>query len=303
MEELDNFCLTDDILSLTALREKISQLSILPGDVTQETYNKHPFLHSICINENVTLEIVEYILHSFPGVASWQTDSFDDSNINDNKTASYALHCACYNKHCPSSVIKLLFKEYATAANMLSNVFGGVHDWDCKGLPLHYYLARDSNVDIDVVKLLTEAHPRSLITSDEEYEPCYPIHAAVYSSNSNNMKNILEYILELEPSSIQLLDGRGRAPLHLACRNENIKLVIVEFLFNKWPEAFRMRDHYEFLPMHELCQSLHRKESDALAVLQFMLDIDPTMVRERDRDDYLPIHMQSIQTHLNSAKF
>jgi len=52
MEELDNFCLTD-YLSLTSLREKISQLST--DDITQETYNKHPFLHTLCMTGEVTL--------------------------------------------------------------------------------------------------------------------------------------------------------------------------------------------------------------------------------------------------------
>ena len=44
MEELNNLCdqwHDSDELSLTTLREKISELST--GDVTQETYNKHPF--------------------------------------------------------------------------------------------------------------------------------------------------------------------------------------------------------------------------------------------------------------------
>ena len=58
MEALNELCKSDN-LSLTALREKISNLSILAGDITQETYdyNEHPFLHSLCINWNVTVTL------------------------------------------------------------------------------------------------------------------------------------------------------------------------------------------------------------------------------------------------------
>ena len=94
-EELYKWIESSDGLSLSALREKISQLST--GDVTQETYNKHPFLHYLCMNyENVRLKTVKLILDSFPGVASWGTDIFHHYR-RDIKTVSYALHCACYN--------------------------------------------------------------------------------------------------------------------------------------------------------------------------------------------------------------
>ena len=60
-EELYKWFGSSDDLSLSALREKISQLST--GDVTQETYNKHPFLHYIRLKKkNVTLEMVKLIL-------------------------------------------------------------------------------------------------------------------------------------------------------------------------------------------------------------------------------------------------
>ena len=102
MEELDEYCRSDKLL-LTVLREKISQLSTT--DITQDAYNKHPFLHSICENSYVTLEMVECILHSFPGVAAVRTDG----------DFSYALHCACYNSDCPNEVIQFLVKQYPLA--------------------------------------------------------------------------------------------------------------------------------------------------------------------------------------------
>ena len=288
MEELDGFCLTDD-LSLTALREKISQLSI--GDVTQETYNENPFLHSICINENVTLEIVEYILDSFPGVASRQTNQV---TVDDNSTTNvYALHCACYNKHCPSSIIELLLEEFRAAAELLSNVIDGLYDLNIKGLPLHYYFARDSNVDIDTVKLLVEAYPESLmIASDEEDdEICYPIHALLYNKKTNNTNTIIKYMHECSPASHHVLDTSSGTPLHVACQSKNVNLAIVEHLFKTWPESIRMIDNSGYLPIHDLCRNSNIDETDSLEILQFMLDADPNLSRVTTRQrGYLPIH-------------
>ena len=37
-----------------------------------------------------------------------------------------------------------------------------------RGLPIHYYLARESNADLDTVKLLVEAHPEALLDNDND---------------------------------------------------------------------------------------------------------------------------------------
>jgi len=190
MEDFDDLCVSLD-LSLPLLREEISQLSV--GDITQAVYNKHPFLHEICKNKNVTLEMVEYVLGVFPGVASWKTDALDYKK----RTEAYPLHYACWNEHCPDSVIKLLLEQYAAAINQLSIVETGVLAGNVKGLPLHYYMARTSNIDIDIVKLLVEAYPQSLMIADETW-PCYPIHVAAQNdSNPDDMLGIIEYLLAL----------------------------------------------------------------------------------------------------------
>ena len=303
MEELQDWYWSADI-SLTSLREKISKLSISADDFTQETYNKYPLLHYLCINENVTLEMVEYILDIFPSMVSLKTNAFDfDGELEELEeedyveATSYALHCACYNQCCPSTVIILLLKKYRSAAKWLSLVEDGINTYCCvKGLPLHYYLSRNKNFDIDTVKVLVEAYPQSLMITDEgdedEEVPCYPIHALLSNKKTNNIHEILSYMLELEPSSISLLDGSGRAPLHLACRNGNMTLEVVQFIFNKWPEAMRTRDRYDgWLPVHELCINQKLDGIVALEILQFMLGIDPALVRERNDLGYLPIHL------------
>ena len=290
MEELDKFCLTGD-LSLTSLREKISQLST--DDITQETYNEHPFLHTLCMNFEVTLELVECILDSFPGAVTWQSNSFhfeDDEDLDFVPTTSHALHCACYNDECPDSVIELLLERYPSALEQLCLVEDGVYgEYYIRGLPLHYYLSRPVNVDLDIVKVLVMAYPESLVTADDEW-PCYPIHVALYQSNVSNLQHeVLVYLLDQEPSSVRLLDGPGNTPLHLACGNNKVNLELFELLLNAWPDSIRMRNNSRYLPIHSLCCGKMGK-TNSVDILRCMLSIDPTLARETNDIDYLPIH-------------
>ena len=123
----------------------------------------------------------------------------------------------------------------------------GVHDWGIKGLPLHYYMSR-TNIDIDIVKLLIKAYPESLMTFDETW-PCYPIHAAAYDSDPDDLIEIIEYFLELEPTCLRFFDGDGNTPLHLACGNNGVNISIVQLLYNSWPEALRLAGHKRYLPI------------------------------------------------------
>ena len=143
------------------------------------------------MNKNAKLEMVECTLESFPAVVSWKTDYFDQCT--EETTTSYALHCACYNEHCPSSIIELLLKKYPAASKdrssvgerWLSNYHGGQ-----KGLPLHYYLSRPLNyVDLDMVKVLVEAYPQSLLLTTDSECLVYPIHVVLYQPA--DLKNIM----------------------------------------------------------------------------------------------------------------
>ena len=232
--------------------------------------------------------MVEFILDSFPGVASWQTDIFRVSD--DTGKAPYALHCACYNDCRSSSVIELLLKEYPPAVEHLSRVLDGVLEWGVKGLSLHYYISRNPNIDIDVIKLLVEAYPQSLVVADET-KPLYPIHVAAWlSPNLNTLCEIIEYFLDVDPTSLCVVDEDGNTPLHFACVNHIMNLEVFKLLYNSWPEAIRMSGSEGKLPVHELCRTEFEDASSALDILRFMLDIDQTVVRERNEEGELPIH-------------
>jgi len=309
IEALFDLC-TSDELSITALHKTINNPGLsanyknsFNSSYDADNRDKALFVvHYACMNKNVTLEIIEFLLNndirSFPNAAQVLSTEFLTRQGDETSTSeTYPLHIACCNENCPSDVIRFLVDRYPPACEHLSNINEGVHcdTYQVAGLPIHYYLARNKNVDIDTVKLLVEMYPQSLMITDEEddeEEACYPIHALLSNEKTNNIHEILSYMLELEPSSIQLLDGRGGSPLHLSCRNGNMTLEVVQFIFNKWPEAMRTRDRYDgWLPVHELCVNQKLDGIVALDILRFMLDTDQTIARERNDLGYLPIHL------------
>ena len=75
---------------------------------------------------------------------------------------------------------------------------------------------------------------------------CYPIHAITGSQNISDLKEVLEYLIECEPSSIRLAmneDENQRTPLNMACSNSDTSLEVVKLLVNAWPEGTRHRDN------------------------------------------------------------
>ena len=65
LQELCDFCASDD-LSLSKLQEKINSVPthVIRGD----SYKYRPFFHKICLNENITLDVIEHIVNEFPGM-------------------------------------------------------------------------------------------------------------------------------------------------------------------------------------------------------------------------------------------
>lgn len=313
-KKLSELCSSDD-LSLPSLTKEISGwtgISWVSSEFKQmhsDAYGRYPFLHYACMNKNVTLEIIQYIfdifnqtanlLDVFFEIASLYTNVFcpETEREDESSNKAYALHCACYNEHCPTSVIDLLLKRYPEALSQFCLVEDGVNSgrYDSiyvRGLPLHYYLSITSNVDIDTVKMLVEALPESLVTIEQEDFECYPIHALLSNQNiKNDMQDLLTFFIETEPSSVRMLDGYERTALHLALRNGGVTLALVKFLLDAWPEAFYNRCIDGRPPFYYLCGNGDLDEDVWHDVFQHLISIDSTFVRERLEDGETPLDM------------
>ena len=116
------------------------------------------FLHIVCSDKNVTLEIVEYLLELYPQAINTFVAEETDEIIGDYIESAYPLHLACYNNDCPNEVIDLLLRKETNY--QLTQICTMYNDWgemgydnDYGGTPLHYYLSRElKNIDLDIVK-------------------------------------------------------------------------------------------------------------------------------------------------------
>ena len=76
------------------------------------------------------------------------------------------------------------------------------------------------------------------------------------------------------------LSSQNPSCFHEACDNKKVTLEIVQLLYNTFPEAFRLRDNYGWLPIHRLCRNEDLDYVASIDILRFMLNIDPTLPME-----------------------
>lgn len=195
-QEFEDFCGSDD-LTLGGLQEIIRQLPT-PGAPRRSS-----FFHVVCANENVTLDIINFLLDYYPDAAK----SCSNVLCEDQQSTAYPLHHACENDSCPSSVIELLVEKHPYALSHLGVLDGGVYiredavgaEGYVEGTPLHYYLARESdNIDIEVVKTLVAACPTALEAAGASTK-LTPIHALLCNYTVKNLVDVVQFLAEANP--------------------------------------------------------------------------------------------------------
>jgi len=304
LEELEDFCESVELCSLACLQRLMKEItnaakrskSIKRDYAELIEYEYRPFFHKACKNGDVNLEVIQCMLDEWPWIAELETEHFCPNA----ETESFAIHMACCNELCPGSVIELLLKRGSVKSLRVASVVDeGIEselDGNCdtyiKGLPLHYYLAREENVEFDIVKTLVEAYPQALLNNDNDLK-VLPIHVALSnpSIDTNTLYNIIGYMLELEPSAIRSLDRLDRTLLIMACRNKSMSLKLFLLIFNKWPDAIRQHDAFFNLPIHELCNNKNMDEAASLDILRHMIKYDPTVLRIYDGQMDHPFHL------------
>ena len=243
---LEAIC-TSDELSLKAL---IGVIELIPPHAVRES----SFLHHACANRKVSLDIVKCLLDKFPEAAHIRTDVFSYG-----KTTAYPIHLACDNEFCPRSVVELLAMRFPQALFHLSIVGDGpltitpLFDVT-EGLPLHYYLARETNVDAATVRMLVEQNREAL--------------------------------------EVEVGDGWiGFTPFHVAINNKKWNPEVVRVLLELEPGLASQRDAYGFSPLRYLAQDANLDESAAAEILKIIIGADHQSVREADDNGVLPIHL------------
>ena len=295
INNFESFCASDD-LSIDELRRRTE-------DISSTDLGYSTFLHRACMNKNVTLEIVEYLLDLCPEPLHYDMRMEIDHGV----VVLYPLHLACYNEKCPNEVIRLLLERLDdSTAKQLFHVCYMEFDWgntdidliddyEYGGTPLHYYLSRTSNVDLDIVKQLV-VNSRSLLYTDMKAK-CTPIHIIMHNKSVGGMYDVVEYLAELNPSSLLKKDEYEQNPLNVACKNEFTTAKIIELFLQVCPDSIYQPNRWGGLPIHNLCEAdgVKNKIDDEVAIdiLKLLLKAQPDLVtRSTDEDDgrKLPLH-------------
>ncbi|KAL7459935.1 hypothetical protein ACHAWC_011897 [Mediolabrus comicus] len=126
-------------------------------------------IHLVFTHPNVTKEMVELLLDLNPDAAGFYSEikgwpSFSQRGTNGadielGRNWSLPLHDACKNVNFPASAIQTLVKMYPTAL-----AHRAAYSVLRTGIPLEIYLSRESNIDIDAVRVLVDTVPEDVMT-------------------------------------------------------------------------------------------------------------------------------------------
>ena len=295
--EFKAYCTTKPI-TVDGLRERINNI---PQELYKHVHEHFNLLNMVCSNENVTLEVVKYLLEEYDTEGAskdFETHYWYRALCEGQKTTAYPLHYACKNKSCPNSVVQLLMERCPSALSHVSVVDNGVMqpEDDCftAGLPLHYYLSREDNIDLETVKWMVGQYPESL-TTDESGHGLYfaavasPLYILLNSSISNSYE-VIQFLIETNNGAV--LRGRhGYSSLRAACTVKEIDPRVIGLILGLCDQSFNDIDDESNSPIHILCQNESVSDKTAEAVLAILVENNAFWLRRENDDSELPIHI------------
>ena len=155
-------------------------------------------------------------------------------------------------------------------------------------LSIHYLCENkdlDEAVSVDILNYLLETHPESVERGNSGGE--LPIHAAARSGMSFTFIKILvhEY-----PESVRSLDDEHELPIHRACASRNCCFDTVKYLLDIYPESIEADAGGGFVPIHHAASSKNDTPQQA-DIIKYILLKDPTSSSKRTEiGGYLPLH-------------
>ena len=312
---LEQYCTSDDI-SLVGLRQKLNQ-------ITQPTALAcSHFLHELCLNKNVTHDMVQLVLDNILYAAHYVSNRYHGLSYNDEDVDRYEeeqkeaeekspssesprkrkcssdrtfpIHLAASNVHSPNSVVELLAKNNPSAIGHLSKLTVGHNKEGIGSLestPLHCYLSRKSNLQLDTVKLLVELCPESLKLSESE-QTYFVVHVIIDNPKVGSHHDVLQYLISIDPTILQCRNEFEETPLHLICYT-HATVILVQVVLDGYADATKESDLHGSLPIHNLCINEVIGKGVKLDVLRILIDAYPESLQVKTGSQNLPIHIAS----------
>ena len=127
------------------------------------------------------------------------------------------------------------------------------------------------------------------------------IWALLGSPEVDNKYDELQSLIDSDRSVLQSTYTFG-IPIHMALRNPQVTLRVVQLLLNGWPESISQPNQHGILPIHCLCRNndldeavsvdiFDLDEAVSVDILTLLLEEHPESVHREASDGGLPIHM------------
>ena len=265
VNELLNLCASNN-LSLGALQEKIYALGPRLSSQNQLC------LLRACFNKNVTLEIVQLLYNTVPGVLRLRGDD-----------GSLPIHNLCRNGDLDETnsldILRFMLKVDHTLPREVD---------DNDNLPIHNAVCYTSTA---FCKVLINACPESL-----RIESCVgwlPIHRSCRFGKRDDTADTIQCMLEVDPELINAEDSDGYLPIHCAAMYGNTKSIELLLKFDPDAALKDINDGGRLLPLHFACAEYNTN----LGSIQVLYDAYPEALFARDRDGRTPL--DSVRSNRN----
>jgi hypothetical protein len=189
------------------------------------------------------------------------------ANLFRSKSVCYPLHYLCKKSRAPISTIKAMI-EAAPAA--LSST-----DTGTKSLPMH--IACWYGQPLESIRALLSANPKCLKLAEKDGN--LPIHTAASFASPE----VVQLLLEADPSTAAKLNKRKQTPLHCACLRRDISTTVIEKLLEAAPDSVQRQDWLHRCPIHDACMN-----QAGTAVLERLLAAFPRAVLVWDKQLLTP---------------
>lgn len=157
-----------------------------------------------------------------------------------------------------------------------------------------------------VRKQLQSSKARHLIAA----RGCYEITTLGQACGHSAPLDIIEQMIDLDPTLALQKDDLGSSPLHLACLN-GAAPDCVKVLIEKYPSLVPERDSDLRTPLHHaveyVCSMEHRNDdgdrSSVLDIVQMLIDVNPETVNMTDKKGDSPMdlaHVVMLETDSSS---
>ena len=111
-----------------------------------------------------------------------------------------------------------------------------------------------------------------------------PLHYAV---SRGAPEGVVAMLFEAHPDALTTLSSEGTTPLHILVERPFVSMDFIRLLAS--PEAAKMRDAHNNLPMHSYCKRSYPNEIFHDYVLKELVDAYPESVMQRDKDERTPL--------------